>query len=291
MIEPLFISTTFIEDGSPISNALNMCKNLDIEGIELGSNHCFECDYSYIKNYKFRLLTHNYFPIPKRDFVVNIASRNEQIRECSINHAKMAIDFSHDVGAEIYTIHPGFITDPTGKKRSKYNYDFEFSWDDERHNAHKITTEIMYKSLDDLVEYAHKRSVKLAIETEGSMHHHNQLIMQTPEEYESLFALFSPNDLGINLNIGHLNLAAKFFKFDAFEFALLIQNSVVAMELSHNFGINDDHLPLQKQSWYWPLIFNESFRGLPRILEFRNSTLDELKSSISIFRQYQHEIF
>ena len=83
MTEPLFVSTTFLEDGRPLFEALSLCKRLDIEGVELGSNHCFEKDYSYIQNYEFRLLTHNYFPIPEDDFVVNIASKNEDIRQRS----------------------------------------------------------------------------------------------------------------------------------------------------------------------------------------------------------------
>ena len=290
MTEPLFVSTTFLEDGSPLFEALNLCKRLDIEGVELGSNHCFEKDYSYIQNYEFRLLTHNYFPIPEDDFVVNIASKNEDIRQRSLQHARTAIDFSDDAGAEIYTLHPGFITDPAGKKRSLENYDFEFGHADIRGSAHKLTTELMFKSLDELVKYAQKRSVKLAIETEGSVNHHNQLIMQTLEEYEILFEHFNSDELGLNLNIGHLNLASKYFDFDAFEFAHFIQPSVVAMELSHNFGQNDDHLPLQRGAWYWPLIFSEGFNGIPRILEFRQSTREKLEASISLFRSYQNEI-
>ncbi len=286
MTEPLFISTTFLEDGKPISAALEICNQLNIDGVEMGSNHCFEDDYSYIKNYAFRLLNHNYFPIPEYEFVVNIASRNDSIREQSLIHAQNAIDFSAEFGAEIYTIHPGFITDPSGEKKTTKNYDFSFEKIDESNDARQHTTNCMVTSLDKLVSYAEKKSIKLAIETEGSINHHNQLIMQTPEEYEALFQRFSPTDLGINLNIGHLILAANHFNFDPFEFSKFVQPSVVAMELSHNYGKNDDHLPLKKDAWYWPVIFDKGFTGIPRILEFRRATMAELISSISIFRSF-----
>ena len=38
--------------------------------------------------------------------------------------------------------------------------------------------------------------------------------MQRPEEYKRFFNYFSPQEIGVNLNIGHLNLAAKAFQFN-----------------------------------------------------------------------------
>ena len=65
-------------------------------------------------------------------------------------------------------------------------------------------------------------------------------------------------DIGINLNIGHLNLASKKFNFDKIKFINEISSFIVAFECSHNFGKNDDHLPLRKNSWYWKILNNIS---------------------------------
>ena len=70
----VFVSTTFVKDQQKLSYALDMLRNLNIDGVELGSNHCFEEDYSYIHEYNYRYLTHNYFPIPRNSFVINLAS-------------------------------------------------------------------------------------------------------------------------------------------------------------------------------------------------------------------------
>lgn len=72
--------------------------------------------------------------------------------------------------------------------------------------------------------------------------------MQKPNEYKELFKYFKPNDLGINLNIGHLNLASRAFKFSKFEFVKELNQYILVIELSHNNGIEDQHLPLKKMN-------------------------------------------
>ena len=80
--------------------------------------------------------------------------------------------------------------------------------------------------------------------------------MQKPNEYKELFKYFKSKDLGINLNLGHLNLAAKAFKFSKHNFVELIKKYVVALELSDNNGLEDEHLPLKKKKWYWKINLN-----------------------------------
>ena len=80
-IKNIFVSTTFAKDNSKISDILLMCKKANISNIELGSNHVYEKNFIKIVNqYDFSFLVHNYFPIPKKAFVVNIASLNQDIR-------------------------------------------------------------------------------------------------------------------------------------------------------------------------------------------------------------------
>ena len=42
------------------------------------------------------------------------------------------------------------------------------------------------------------------------------------------------------------------------------------MELSHNDGIEDQHLPLELDSWYWDLINDSRYKYTYKILEYRN---------------------
>ena len=277
----LYVSTTFIKDGKKIKMALDILKSAGVENVEIGSSHAYESNYNYIKNYKFNFLIHNYFPVPKKDFVINIASLSKKIRERSINQIKRSIEFYKKINAKIYTFHPGFIGDPLRANRNKKNYDFIWKKKKIKKN-YTLAFKHMLNSLKKIVDFAKEKNVKIAIETEGSFKKKNLLLMQKPEEYKKIFKFFKPRELGVNLNIGHLNLASKAFKFSKTKFVEEIKNYIVAIELSHNNGIEDEHLPIKKKAWYWKILSNKKFSAIPKILEFRNCGINKIKKSLDL---------
>ncbi len=278
----LYVSTTFIKYGKKIKIALDILKSAGVENVEIGSNHAYESNYNYIKNYKFNYLIHNYFPVPKKDFVINIASLDSHIRNLSLKHIKKAIIFCRDTDAKLYTFHPGFVVDPVTTGKSKKNYDF--IWRNKRSNKnYDLAFNQMMISLKKIVNFAKKKKVNIAIETEGSYKKKNFLLMQRLEEYKKLFKFFALNDLGINLNIGHLNLASKAFNFSKEKFVKMVKPYIVAFELSHNNGFEDQHLPLQKGMWYWNIINDPYFAKAYKILEFRNTNIKKITKVINLF--------
>ena len=281
----IFVSTTFAPDNSRLSDVLLTCKRENIFNVELGSNHIHEKNFrKIIQKYKFNFLVHNYFPIPKKNFVVNIASQNEKIRNLSVKHAKNAINFCKKTKSKLYTIHPGFLSDPVKANYKKKNYDF--IWTNPKLKAnYELAFNTMIFSLKELVSFARDKKVKLAIETEGSYRKKNLLLMQKPEEYQKLFNFFSPRDLGINLNIGHLNLASSAFHFSKSKFIFMIRDYIVALELSHNNGREDQHLPLQKGMWYWKVIKDYKFSKVYKILEFRNTSIKKIKNIFRLLKR------
>jgi len=141
----------------------------------------------------------------------------------------------------------------------------------------------MFDGIDEISEYAKSKNVIIAIETEGSLRKKKHLLMQRPEEYIEFKLRYKPEDIGINLNIGHLNLAAKAFKFDKSKFVDSIEDYILAMELSHNDGREDQHLPLRSPAWYWELIHDSRFARAHKILEFRNTPIKDVMGSIELF--------
>jgi len=280
----LSVSTTFIPDGRLLKEALGLCKQSGIKSIEIGSNHCYEDNYEYLSNYDFQYLVHNYFPIPQKSFVLNIASFDDEIRAKSIKHIKQAIDFCNKVNAKLYTFHPGFLTDPKGSNESNSNFDFQWDENQLAIKNYSKAKELMHFALDDVVNYARIKKIKIAIETEGSLNKKDHLLMQQPFEYEEFMVKYHVSDIGINLNIGHLNLSANAFNFNRFEFVDLIQNYIVAMELSHNNGVEDQHLPLEEDSWYWDIILDPRFITVHKILEFRDTPISEIVKNIQMIQ-------
>ena len=184
--------------------------------------------------------------------------------------------------SKLYTIHPGFLADPINASRTKNNYDF--IWDNNNSNTnYNLAFKNMLSSLKKIVHFAKSKKVKVAIETEGSFKKKNLLLMQKPSEYKELFKYFKPNDLGVNLNIGHLNLASKAFKFSKFKFVKKLKQYILAIELSHNDGIKDQHLPLRENEWYWKIINDPYFSEVYKILEFRNTSIKNIKNVFNFF--------
>jgi len=284
MNQNIFISTTFIKDQMPLKRALDQINKSKIDCVEIGSNHCYEENYDYVLEFPYEYIIHNYFPIPKKSFIVNIASLDENIRKQSVNHIKKAIDYCNKINAKLYTFHPGFISDPISSNQDSKNYDFKWNVIDQNKTNFNNAKNNMFISLDEITNYARHNNIPIAIETEGSFNKKEYLLMQKPEEYIELMSKYSSDDIGINLNIGHLNLAANAFNFDKLKFVDLIQNYLVAMELSHNNGIEDQHLPLEKNNWYWDLINDMRFKSLFKILEFRNTSIDDIINNIKLFR-------
>ena len=106
--------------------------------------------------------------------------------------------------------------------------------------------------------------------------------MQRPKEFIQLFKYFKPEDLGINLNIGHLNLASKAFNFSKKNFVKLLKKYIVAIEISHNNGLEDQHLPIKVNQWYLKILKSDNLNNALKILEFRNASINQIKKSINI---------
>lgn len=283
----IFVSTTFLKDNISLKKCLRMLENNGISSVEIGSNHCYEPSYNYINDYSFKYLVHNYFPVPKKSLVVNIASLNEKIHENSIKHIKNSIDFCTNINAKLYTFHPGFLTDPLGSNQSAINYDFNWENEELKKVNYEIAWERMIYAFKEIIHYANQKNINIAFETEGSFYRKDHLMMQQPKEYIRLLNVFPNKEIGINLNIGHMILAANAFGFSYRSFVDLIADFVVAMELSHNDGIEDQHLPLQSDGWYWPLILDDRFEKIYKIIELRNTKIEIIKELITIFGKKQ----
>lgn len=286
LVDRWFVSTTFAPDGSGVADVLASCKRHDIRNVELGSNHAYTPQPAQVlRLFDMCYLVHNYFPIPSESFVLNVASPDDTIRRRSVTHVKRAIDFCAATGAMLYTFHPGFLTDPAGASTDPTDYDFKFGTLQPGGATYEEAFGLMVESIDEAVAHARTRGVTIAIETEGSVKKADHLLMQRPAEFLRLLARYSPSDLRVSLNIGHLRLAANAFGFSIDVFINQIEPWIVAMELSHNGGMHDEHKPLQAGEWYWPIITAQRFSTAFKILEFRNTPVEHVVANLELCRR------
>ena len=235
--------------------------------------------------WKKRIVTHNFFPPTENpNFVMNIASDNDEIRNHSITHAKYCIEVASNIGAEIYTIHPGFLSMPDIRREDNGTYDFNFG---PKRLKKRLALDYMFDSLSVLIGTAKDFKIKLAIETEGSLTQLGVLLMETIGEYDKLFARF-PHGVYLNLNLAHTRFAAKEHKYDVKEFINRYYNRIALVELSHNNGAIDEHKPLVEGTYIFDYL--SYLPDVPYILEFRNATVEQIQHSIDLIRNKNRKL-
>ena len=271
----VYLSTTFAQVNTPVTGVLDVLREKGVTAVELGSIHCYEPDLaSRLKAINMEYIVHNYFPPPDERFVVNIASRSPDIRKRSLEHAKASISFCAEVGARLYTYHPGFITDPAGESTQAKNYDFQFTAQAANPSDYEESFKLFLDGTGTLVEHARREGIALAVESQGSRQQYRHLLMQRPDEFETFTRIYSRNDVGLNINLGHLNLAVRVFEFEPSRFISQFAQNIVALKISHNEGHNDDHAALESGAWYWPIITDERLQGTFKIFEGRDMPVE-----------------
>jgi sugar phosphate isomerase/epimerase len=279
----VYASTTYLGPGrTRVRDALRGLEACGLDGVEIGSTHLHQDDFAaQARTWTGAALVHNYCPPAEPDMVMNIAAADPAQRRASVAHAKTCLRFAADIGAGLYTVHPGFTAEtaaaaaPRGGERS---YDFAFA------GARAPRAEAfarMVDSLKELVDEAARLGVALAVETEGSVTKKGVLLMETPPEYENLFAAI-PEGLGLNLNLAHTALAARVHGFDVARFVQAHTGRIRAVEISHNDGHHDSHAPLTADSL--ALKWIPRLPDVPLILEYRDASPEQVAAGAALVR-------
>lgn len=274
----VFASTTFAEMGSRATDVIDVMVTHGITRIEIGSIHAYEPDLApRLAAVPAEFLVHNYFPPPPDPFVVNLASLDDRIRDRSLRHALDSLAFCAGIGAPIYTVHPGFLSDPSETHApSLRNYNFRFEAVPAGNGQAKEAFRRFLAAVRVLGTQAGDLGVQLAVETQGSMSNPHQLLLQTPEEFEEFLAETADLPVGINLNLAHLRLASGAFGFDLGPVLKRLAPRAIAVEVSHHDGTVDEHRPLVDGAWYWSILEDPAWLHIPVILECRDTPIEAI---------------
>lgn len=275
----IFVSTTYIKDGSKVTDAVKQLTDNGIFNIELGSTHACEDDLlGKLNNSKCSYITHNFFPPQKDRIILNIASLNENIRRESIKFIRLSIDFAVSIGAKVYTIHPGFLIEPDNEANSEKNYDFNFS--KSKDSNYQESMNVLLRSIDEIINYSLNSSVKVAIEVQGSATHKDAVLFSRSDEFEKI--LKHNKKVFVNLNLAHLHLASSAWGFDINKAIDILKDRVVAVEVSHSQNEEDSHAGLEPNGWYIDLLKKRIFDDIPVIFEGRNLAIEDVLRSYRI---------
>jgi len=245
---PIFVSTSGTS-GDSLEQAQKLFE-ADFPNIELsGGSHVqnVESRLRELAHSGANLMLHNYFPPPQTPFVFNLASQNAQIVEQSLDLARRAIKLSSEVGARHFAVHSGFLLDPKPEQLGKPIsssplIDRQFALLD------------FQKRIQVLADYANRLNVRLLVENNVLSKKNLQNFGTNPfllVEVEEILNFLDgmDNEIGLLLDIGHLNVSSKSLGFERTRAILELREVAEGYHLSENNGLADDHLALEQDFW------------------------------------------
>lgn len=225
------------------------------------------------EKYNLNFLVHNYFPPPKEDFVLNLASLDDAIFERSFEHLRKVIRLASLLGADKFGFHAGFYVDirvdELGKANSAYNL-----WD------MKQAYEKFCKGFNSIK----KESKEIEIYIENNAYStanfnmyglQNPFMLTSPEEYRELQQHI---DFKLLLDVAHLYVSSRTldFDFDSHLDQMIMETDYI--HLSNNNGCHDQNTEFISNSKLLDKIKKKHLRDKTITLEIYTG-IDGLKVS------------
>ncbi len=275
MKRPVYISSSCIK-GERIGDVVEVLAQAGITRIELSGGMAY---YGSIADDLLRLkdeygldyLVHGYFPPPEEDFIIDLIND----RERAFAFLREAIGISQRLGAGLYSTHAGFTVDVLPLTRGG-------TLSGEPPADKRKAEEILYNNLRNLMAEVVGPDFRFAVENMYPlMGREDYALLAVPEDMLRFleFSRDYPN-LGMVLDMGHLNLSASVVGFDRMEFAREVMKGygdrVFEMHISENDGSFDAHCIAREGSWQLEVAGWEEAKGVPAVFEWRGAPVQDV---------------
>lgn len=284
-----YLSTSLCRNQN-LDEAIKYCGSLSNNFVELSAPHPFQPIEEIslmLKNfskedYKFTL--HNYFPSPEKSFVLNIASNDTKIQNSSKQLVNNALMLSKVANSKIYGLHAGYLS----KAEAKSDGMFEFN---NEQISYKSALDTSLKFINGFVEKFKDQNVIFLVENLFPSTSRNSSLNCNFSQITDLMDSL-PKEVGLLLDLGHLNISSKIMDFDKYKFLdqylSKYSERLYQIHISENNGLKDEHRALDADSWQYDAIDKISKIKKTKsdksdifyCLESRNANFDEIKENI-----------
>ncbi|MCX8182523.1 MAG: sugar phosphate isomerase/epimerase [Candidatus Methanomethyliaceae archaeon] len=180
---------------------------------------------------------------------INIASSNPRIRTCALKLILESMDRAHDIGAEVYVLHPGLRTPLENL-------------------VPHVNSSLNLYSLEKIVSYGEKIGLKVAIE---NMPANTPCLLQRTEEFVNLIENGLP--IYVTLDVGHANTASQLSAFLS-----KLNDHIIHLHLHDNYGKDDEHRVIGDGNVDWTLLRTKVRQhGVSAVVE--NNCLEDARRS------------
>ncbi|MEM2001501.1 MAG: sugar phosphate isomerase/epimerase family protein [Candidatus Methanomethylicaceae archaeon] len=189
---------------------------------------------------------------------LNIASSNPRVRTCALKLILESMERAHDIGAEVYVVHPGLRTPLENL-------------------VPNVNSSLNLYSLEKIVSYGEKIGLKVAIE---NMPANTPCLLQRTEEFFSLME--NGLSIYIALDVGHANTTSQLEAFLS-----KLNDRIIHLHLHDNYGKDDEHRIIGDGTVNWSLL-RERIRQNKVSAVVENNNLEDARRSferaIQLFR-------
>jgi len=279
----IYISTSCVKNTKIKDSVQELAEN-DFQNIELSGGteyyENFENDLLELKDkYSLNYRCHNYFPPPKKPFVLNLASLNDETFQMSFDHLKKVVALSNRLGADKFAFHAGFFIDiklsEIGKKLSRDNLFDEKEAVERFCNAYDV---IKRKAKNVSLFIENNVFSKTNAETYDG---ENPFMMTNFNEYK---ALKEKIDFNLLLDVAHLKVSAKTLGLNwEYEFENMIDVSSY-IHVSDNDGFHDLNNQLTRSSSLLSMLRQANTKNKDFTLEIYDG-MDVIKKSHEVLSE------
>jgi sugar phosphate isomerase/epimerase len=283
----IYVSSQCAIGANNIGEAVERLAQEGFTGIELSGGTKFYPEYRedlmrYKTKYKLQYLVHNYFPPTPDDFVLNLASLDNEIRRKSVELCFNAIAEAVSLGSPSYSVHAGFYFDPEInelgniiKPRALFDQEgsirnFLEAWRLINERAKQLGVTIY---LENNV-FNQASCISLGGKIPAMLLSLNDIV-DFKKQYQ---------DFNLLLDIGHLKVTARTLGADfENEFMSLVRISDY-IHISNNNGRADEHKCVFVGSELYEILGGVNLAGKTIVLEMRDS-MDKLKMAHEAMRK------
>ena len=271
----LYISSSSIKNDNiidSINELQSITSNIELSGGTKKQTDTLNKILSLHKKDELNLLVHSYFPPPANDFVLNFADISNRTRA----FIKDSMMYVQKFKISYYSIHAGFKKD--------FNINNEILEDGKGF----FSLENIKKSID---WFYNNYSEKLALENLYPNGQNETCFASSIDEITELLDL--DERVYLLLDLGHLKISSRFYKFNYLEAVNLLFNKysdrILEIHLSENNGMEDNHYIIQSDSIQYMIL--EKFRkniidnNINLVIEARGYSIQELNQCYNLLNK------
>jgi len=209
-----YVSTACLSERN-LNQNLKTFKKLNIKNIELTGNILYEKNYQTILNhyklkYGFNFLIHNYFPIPKKPFMLNLGTENSFLNKKSVDNCLKSIELCNQLKLKKFSVHAPFLVNFKTSEAGKKIKERKISSKTKILRIFKKNFNLLKKYVDSDVKLYVENNV-LSKENFLNFNKQNPLMLTSFKDYDDMR---QEVDFMPLLDTGHLKVSCKTLKLD-----------------------------------------------------------------------------